>query len=141
VDQALMTDHLTPAELEAAVVPSRRNVGLLREILEDGDDLAAAKSRAEQRMVRLIRRGGLPKPEVNVCVAGEQFDFVWRRERLIVEYDSLKYHRTPARIANDARKQRLAHDAGFRVDRLTKGDLYREPQRLLGWLARALAQT
>ena len=138
IDRALMGPHLTPALLEQAIQPRRRNVGIIREILEDADDLATSKSEAEQALGRLLKRAGLPLFERNVLVAGREFDFVWRRHKLIVEYDTWKFHSTPERFENDREKQSLAQDAGFRVERMTKHNLFREPEQLLVRLGRAL---
>jgi very-short-patch-repair endonuclease len=138
VDQSLMSPHLTPEQLERAITPRRRGVTILREVLEDGEDLAAAKSKAEQALGRLLKRAGLPRPEVNALVAGREFDFVWRSQKLIVEYDTWKWHGSPGRFENDREKQSLAQDAGFRVERMTKRNLYREPDKLLVRLGRAL---
>jgi very-short-patch-repair endonuclease len=137
VDQALIAGVLTEAELRGAIVPNRRGAATLRAYV--GTD--RAKSIAEQHLFRLLTRAGLPTPEVNVLVAGCEFDFVWREQRLIIEYDSLKFHRTPERIENDARKQRIGQGAGFRVERVTRRDLFGEPQRLVVWVAEALVQT
>ena len=139
VDTALMSDDLTPAELEAALVPGRRGAGTLRRALDV--DASKSRSRAEAHFLRLLRRAGLPTPEVNAKVAGYEFDFVWRRERLIVEYDSWRFHRSPERFVNDRVKQAAAQDAGFRVERIVRRQLYNEAEALIVRIVRALAQT
>jgi hypothetical protein len=64
------------------------------------DDLGSdrTKSELERRFLRLARAGELPMPRVNdwVFIPGEemQCDFVWHRERLIVEVDGWETHRT-----------------------------------------------
>ena len=80
-------------------------------------------------------------PEKNAEVAGSRFDFVWFRERLIVEYDSWKFHRSPGRFVNDREKQSAAQAAGFRVERMVRRHLYNEPEALIVRIAQALVQT
>jgi hypothetical protein len=139
VDTALISDHLTPAELESALVPGRRGAATLRRALDV--DAGDARSRAEVHFLRLLDRAGLPLPEMNATVAGYEFDFVWRRERLIVEYDSWKFHRSPERFVNDRVKQAAAQDAGFRVERMVRRQLYNEREALIVRMTRMLGQT
>jgi very-short-patch-repair endonuclease len=44
--------------------------------------------------VPLARRAGLPPPETQVRVNGHRVDFYFRELDLVVEADSLRYHRT-----------------------------------------------
>jgi hypothetical protein len=45
------------------------------------------RSRAEERMLELVRAGGLTMPEVNVALGPYEVDFLWREARLVVEVD------------------------------------------------------
>ena len=139
VDQALMTDHLSFEELEEAITPHRRGVSALRAAMDV--DASESRSTVETHFYRLLKRARLPLPERNAIVAGHEFDFVWRRERLIVEYDSWRFHRSPQRFANDRVKQGAAQDAGFRVERMVRRQLFNETEALLVRIGRALAQT
>jgi hypothetical protein len=57
---------------------------------------------------RRCRRHGVPDPEVNVRVGPYLVDFLWRRERLIVETDGYRFHRgaAAARTSRGARGTR-----------------------------------
>ena len=117
----------------------RARAPLIRELLAVPGDIGAAKSRAELRLLKIVRDAGLPLPSANVLVAGHQFDLVWREQRLIAEYDSWRYHHTPARFAGDRRKHNAAQAAGFAVFRYTDADLL-EPLALAAQLAARLAR-
>jgi hypothetical protein len=68
------------------------------EILDLPIDAAAivpdrAASALELAFLELCRRRRIRKPEVNVRVGAYRVDFLWRRERLVVEPDGERYHR------------------------------------------------
>jgi hypothetical protein len=93
-----------------------------RAILGDLPDPGTARCRAERRLLRFVRRAGFPEPELNALVEGHECDVVWRAERLVVEYDSWKYHRTPERRARDRRRQAALERAGWIVLRLPEDE-------------------
>jgi len=84
----------------------------LRAALEvDGLGLDRTKSSLEKRFLRLARETGLPAPAVNAWmpIPGEeiQCDFVWHRERVVVEVDAWETHGTRRAFRNDRRRDRL----------------------------------
>jgi very-short-patch-repair endonuclease len=89
----------------------------------DGLGLDRTKSGLERRFLRLARETGLPAPAINVWmpVAGEemQCDFVWHRERLIVEVDAWETHRTRRAFRGDRRRDRVLRREGWDVVRVT----------------------
>jgi hypothetical protein len=99
----------------------------------------------ETRARLLFDRAGLPEPELNVdlYVDGEWVarpDFVWREQRVVVEYDG-DHHRTDARQwRNDVYRRQLLEDAGWRFVQLTADDILRSPrnQATVARLARLL---
>ena len=52
----------------------------------------------------IARRAGLPVPETRVIVNGVEVDFWFPELGLVVEADSLKYHRTPIKRLKDVRR-------------------------------------
>jgi very-short-patch-repair endonuclease len=85
-----------------------------------------ARTELEQRMLALCRRHRLPQPELNVKVDRFEVDFLWRRERLIVEVDGWDSHRSRSAFEEDrARDVRLAV-LGYEVVRLTWRQLTRD---------------
>ena len=97
--------------------------------------LDRTKSVLEARFLDLIRKARLSLPEVNAWmpIAGEemQCDFVWHRERLVVEVDGWATHRTRAAFRRDRRRDRLLRRAGWDVIRVTADDLYVDPDEVL----------
>ena len=55
-----------------------------------------------------------------------QCDFVWYRERLIVEVDGWETHRTRKAFHDDRRRDRLLQAAGWHVMRFTDRDVSRD---------------
>jgi very-short-patch-repair endonuclease len=109
-------NDLDPGELRRAV----RQAEILRLPVDAGAIIGdRATSELELRFLDLCRRHRLPPPEVNVVIEGIRVDFLWRRERLIVETDGRAFHRGVVSQLDDRdRDQRLA-SLGYETFRLT----------------------
>jgi very-short-patch-repair endonuclease len=83
--------------------------------------LAAVRSRLELLLLRICREHGLPVPAVNVPLLGYEVDFLWERERFVVEADGGR-HQGRQRDADNARDLRLGR-AGHLVRRYSETDL------------------
>jgi hypothetical protein len=89
----------------------------------------------EERFLALTRSAGLPDPEVNTWIVTDErepalrVDFLWRRERLIVETDGYRTHGTKQAFERDRRTDQRLVLAGWRVIRVTWRQLTREPSR------------
>ncbi|MEV8274145.1 hypothetical protein [Microbacterium sp. NPDC077184] len=133
----------TPAQLDAALGAGRRTgIALLRRAFPLIDP--RARSRPETWLRLILREAGMPAPGVNVdvVVGGRwlaQVDLAYPAHRLALEYEG-EYHLTdPAQWARDiARVERLA-EAGWRVIRVTKRDVFSTPSTLVARVRRALA--
>jgi very-short-patch-repair endonuclease len=90
-------------------------------------------------LLRLVRDARLPVPETNVKFGRFEADFVWRKERLIVELDSPTFHGGPGAFQRDREKDLFYRDAGFAVVRFTRWHVIHEPTMVLVRLVRALA--
>jgi very-short-patch-repair endonuclease len=90
--------------------------------------------------LKLTREARLPHPETNVRFGRYEADFVWRRERLIVELDSPRFHGGPRPFQNDREKDLVYRDADFDVLRFTRHHAVCEPAIVLVRLAQALAR-
>jgi very-short-patch-repair endonuclease len=92
--------------------------------------------------LRLCRRGGLAKPEVNVPldVGGLQLrpDFLWRDARLIIETDSRKYHGTGSAFELDRHREQRFYAVGWQVVRCTWRQVEHEPHELIRLLRAGL---
>ena len=115
----------------------RRAATVLAGVLAEGP--APTRSELEDRALALFREHGLPKPRINVHVAGIEIDFLFPFARVIVEVDGARYHDTPFARRNDADKQARLEAAGYRVIRLTWDQVTRRPAQTAARINRALA--
>ena len=97
----------------------RRGVARLRAALAGFREPVALESELERRFLRLVRRADLPGPAFRAFVAGYEVDAVWWEERLVVELDGYKFHRTRAAWERDRIRDDDLGLAGFKVVRLT----------------------
>lgn len=84
----------------------------------------------------------LPRPGCNVGlhVEGERLivDFLWERERVIVETDGRETHETPVAFQSDRRRDQVLVAAGYRVVRVTWDQIHGEREAVLRRISRAL---
>jgi very-short-patch-repair endonuclease len=125
--------------------PSHPGTSRLRAVLAvDGVGLDRTKSKLEKRLLRLAKASGLPVPTVNdwILIPGDEMecDFVWHRERLIVEVDGWETHRTRKAFHNDPRRDRLLLLAGWAVVRFTARDVDHDPDHVVDVVRRMLTQ-
>lgn len=113
----------------------------LLELIEGGREPARTRSEPEERVLAMVRRSGMPEPETNVRIAGYEVDFLWRRERLVLEADGRATHAIARGFARDRSRDRDLVAAGLRVMRVTWHQIVNEPEVLLVRLAQALART
>lgn len=134
----------TPDQLRAAVQAGRRvGVPSLRAALPRIS--TRARSRPETWLRLLVIDAGLPEPEVNADVYDDrgrwlaQVDLSYPNLKIALEYEG-EYHLTdPAQWAADiARMDRLV-EAGWRVIRVTKGEVFGNPTELIARIRRAIA--
>jgi len=115
----------------------RRATGALRRVLnEHRVGSTATWNEFEERFLALTRSIGLPDPEVQPYLDlgdGEPMirpDFLWRAQRVIVETDGGKHHRTRRAFESDRRRDQRAAAAGFQTIRVTWRQLTGERDRL-----------
>jgi very-short-patch-repair endonuclease len=77
------------------------------------------RSHLEALMRDLCDQHGLPRPEVNSMVEGEEVDFFWRAQRLIVETDGHATHGTNVAFERDRARDARLTLLGYRVVRFT----------------------
>jgi very-short-patch-repair endonuclease len=94
------------------------------------------RSEMEERFLALCDDHGLPRPNVNTRIEGEEVDFVWREARLIVEVDGYAYHRSPSAFESDRERDVMLAVAGWQVLRFTWTQLTRRA----GWVASAVSK-
>jgi hypothetical protein len=102
--------------------PGRRTKKLER-ALHDAD-FGFKRSTLESDFLALCKRFGLPRPEVNVQIAGHEVDFFFREQRLVVETDGWKTHGRKRAFEDDRVRDVAMAKAGlqhvrFSHDRIT----------------------
>ncbi|MDP2711555.1 MAG: type IV toxin-antitoxin system AbiEi family antitoxin domain-containing protein [Solirubrobacteraceae bacterium] len=139
VEQAQLNRRVRRDQILAAIerAPRLAGAGVLRALAEEP---AFTRSRAERRLVALVRAARLPEPEFNVHVDGcGEVDVLWRRQRVVLEFDSYAFHATRSAFERDRRR-----DAGLTRDRYvvlrtTWSELTERSHALVARLAEALA--
>lgn len=96
-------------------------------------------SALEERFLDLVLDVDLPRPLLNVVVAGVRVDALWPAQRLVVELDGWAHHRERAAAAWDREKTNRLQLAGYDVLRFMHGDLVRGPARIAAAIRAALA--
>lgn len=78
------------------------------------------RSDLERDFLRLCRGHGLPAPEVNVKIGQWTVDFLWRRQRVVVETDYYDYHRGQVAFQDDHARDLDLRRRGFDVHRFSE---------------------
>jgi len=97
------------------------------------------RSHLENRFLSLLDAHGLPRPATNAYVAGYEFDAVWRTERLAVELDGWRDHKTRRAFQRDRTKGNAIQAAGYALLRFTHPDVMRRPQEVAAHIAAQLS--
>lgn len=120
----------------------RPGAGVLRAMLVGDSTPALTRSEAEERFLELVRSAGLPPSETNVRLGAHEVDFLWPKERLVVEVDGFQFHSSRAAFERDRLRDAELQARGFRVIRVTWRQLADQPEAMMARIARALtAQT
>jgi Transcriptional regulator, AbiEi antitoxin/Protein of unknown function (DUF559) len=130
-DQAAINGVFDMREMEDLLRRSggRRGVRRLRNVLAHGDlGENVPASGLEVRYRDLCAQAGLPKPEINrYLLLGDEYhkvDFLWRRERVVIETDGRRYHSTGWQRRRDTHREELLTRNGYRHGRVAE-DLIR----------------
>jgi very-short-patch-repair endonuclease len=99
---------------------------------------APTRSELERIFLALVKRAGLPRPEVNVPVDAYVVDFLWRHAHLIVETDG-DDHFTKRNTTRDHKRDRRLRQLGWHVERFTWVEVVHEPDEVVGTLRRLLS--
>ena len=132
----LLTDRALSEAIERA--PGRNGTARLRGALSDERAHALTRSDAERLFLRLIAEAQLRRPATNVRLEGYEVDFLWPLEKLVVEVDGHGFHGHGAAFERDRKRDQRLVAAGYRVIRVTWGQLVGEPLALIARIAQAL---
>lgn len=130
VQKKLTTPQQLATELAAA---PRRGSRLPTLALEEIS--AGAHAASEARFLQIVRRAGLPRPELNAPVEtrdGTKYvDALWRHLNRGVELDGHRYHLDPAAWAADLVRQNAIQATGIILMRIAAGLLWSDEQRVI----------
>ncbi len=125
--------------------PTRRGARVVAGILAELAEPRLTRSELEEQFLALVRRAGLPVPEVNsrISVADGsviEVDFLFRSARLIVETDGRAAHATRRAFEQDRRRDQLLRLSGWTVIRFTYNQVVNRPDEVVATLARLLVR-
>jgi very-short-patch-repair endonuclease len=128
VNEADHRDLVDPETLREALdsFPERPGAARLRNLL-DRSTFVLTTTRLEQLFLPLARDAGLPLPQTQTWLNGYRVDFYWPDLGLVVEADSLRYHRTPAKQAADNRRDQAHFAADLIPLRFSHWQVRHEP--------------
>lgn len=125
-------DALLPAMRRAAEVPYRPGAPRLRRALRE--IRVGCASPGETRVRLLLTRAGIPEPELNAEVRLQvgvvHPDAVWRRRRVLLEYEG-DGHRERQQFRYDIDRYEQLSEEGWTVLRVTADDLHDPRSRTL----------
>jgi very-short-patch-repair endonuclease len=106
--------------------PRRPGLGRLRRML-DSQTFSRAQTKLEREFLPIARAVGLPKPRTQSHLNSYRVDFHWPELGLVVETDSLTYHRTAAQQAVDITRDQAHIRTGLRTLRFTHPQVFFQP--------------
>ncbi len=106
----------------------------LRRLL-DPETFRLSDSELERLFRPLAIAAGLPQPLTKVFVNGYEVDFYWPDLGLVVEADSLRYHRNAIKQSRDLRRDQVHTASGLTTLRFTHWQVAHEPGHVEAILA------
>jgi very-short-patch-repair endonuclease len=139
VNEADHRNLVKTPRLRAALdsVAPRRGTGRLRRLL-DSQTFSRSQTALERRFLPIARAAGLPKPAAQRRLGRYRVDFHWPALGLVVETDSLTYHRTVADQTTDLERDQAHARAGLRTVRFNHDQVFHRPGYVREVLADAI---
>ncbi len=137
-ERTLSPSHV--AELLTRAGGHRGRARLAALLDQERDASTMTRSDAEERMLALIRRAGLPEPHVNAAYGPYTLDFYWPQARFVVEIDGYQYHSSRYRFERDRRKDNDLRRAHLEVMRTVRRDITDRSHALIADITRALTR-
>jgi hypothetical protein len=148
VERAAVRRLLDLEAVDRAIEQAKRRRGIttLRMILEDwrtaDGQVPDVRSEFEALVLPRLIAMGLPRPACNrtLVVDGERLmvDFLWEKQRVVVETDGEGTHGTPVAFQRDRRRDQILTAAGYRVPRATWAQMRDELEAVVQRIARTL---
>jgi hypothetical protein len=142
-DRALVERRTSLPRLEAQLsrAKGQRGAGVLRALLlADARLTGLTRSELEEAFLALLRRAGIPLPELNARLGQDLVDALFAGARLVVELDGARWHGTARRQDQDRRRELRLRAQGLLVVRYTARQVLEEPEAVLADLVGVLAE-
>jgi hypothetical protein len=101
-------------------------------------ELALTRSDLEILLLSFCEAQDVPIPEINFPLNGWLVDAVWLEQKVVVEVDGLKGHRTRAQLEHDHQRDLELRAAGYTVLRYTRRQLEQTPAAVAADIRRYL---
>ncbi|HEU0192117.1 MAG TPA: hypothetical protein VFR17_12745 [Mycobacterium sp.] len=132
LDAALHVGACTTGELAATVAEQkgRRDIVKVRELIGYADGRAESPMESEARLVFID--GRLPMPELQYSIVDRygrvwRVDFAWPEQKIVAEYDSIKWHVGPDALLHDRLKTARLQECGWTTIPMTVDDIRADP--------------
>ena len=141
ISEADKLELVDPEVLRARLEARRGEPGVrpLRELL-DRHGFLLSDSDLEIFFRRIVRGAKLPMPQSKQWVNGHEVDFYWPDLGLVVEADSLRYHRMASTQARDLERDQAHTATGLTTLRFSHYQVGRKPQVVRRVLRETMAQ-
>lgn len=139
VNQADAHDLMDPDALREALdgFAGQSGVRRLRALLDE-KTFRLTDSELERRFLAIVRKAGLALPETRRYANSWRVDFIWPDLGLVVETDSLRYHRTPSQQNRDYERDHAHRLAGRPPLRFTHHQIRYKPDHVVRLLRNEL---
>ncbi|MBI4728877.1 MAG: type IV toxin-antitoxin system AbiEi family antitoxin domain-containing protein [Acidobacteria bacterium] len=122
----------------------RTGVAVMRDLIEVRDPTSVPQSVFETRLLRAMRRAGLPPPEAQHPIRSDGrlvgiVDFAFPDARLAIEADGYRWHSGRARWEGDRTRRNELTLLGWRVIHVTWADLSQRQEAVIDTIKRVLA--
>lgn len=131
VHEASTKHRLGPDAIEAILARRHNWPGCraLRSVL--WGETPVTLSRLESKFLERLGEAGLPLPRSNEAIGDRIVDCHWPEQRLTVELDGYRYHRTRHAWEQDRRREREARARGDDFRRFSYADVFEDPRPML----------
>jgi very-short-patch-repair endonuclease len=136
INEAVNRDLIELGELHDA---ARGRASAIVRLL-DRDMYVVTDTRLEQALLRIVRKAGLPVPQTQRRLPGGRVDFYWPELKLVVEADSLRFHRTPAQQATDLVRDQKHAAADLTTLRFSHWQIMHDPDYVAAILTAVISR-
>ncbi|MGI8749383.1 MAG: type IV toxin-antitoxin system AbiEi family antitoxin domain-containing protein [Thermoleophilaceae bacterium] len=141
VGKARVARWVTPESLlaYADAATGHHGAGALKAVASQAKAEGFTRSKAERKLLELVRVARLPMPETNVVLFGRERDAVWREQEVVVEVDGWAFHSDRPAFERDKLRDGELAPHGWRTVPVTWGQLTESPYVVVARLSAALA--